>query len=82
MHVGLLPGSEGLDIRKVTLQEITFTGTYCYTQADFRETVEALISGRLGPLDWFEERSLTEAPAAFRDLDSGTTEFAKIVLRP
>jgi L-iditol 2-dehydrogenase len=82
VHAGLLPGSEGLDIRKVTLQEVTFTGTYCYTRADFRETVEALADGRLGPLDWFEERSLSDGPGAFRDLDSGAAKAAKIVLRP
>ena len=28
MHIGLLPGSGGLDIRKITLQEITVIGTY------------------------------------------------------
>ena len=82
VHVGLLPGSEGLDIRKVNLQEVTFSGTYCYTRTEFREVVEALASGRLGRLDWFEERSLAEGPRAFRDLDAGRAELAKIVLRP
>jgi L-iditol 2-dehydrogenase len=82
VHVGLLPGSDGLDVRKVTLQEVTFTGTYCYTRFDFSETVQALASGRLGPLDWFEERSLTEGASAFRDLDAGTVMRAKIILRP
>lgn len=31
VHVGLLPGSDGLDVRRLTLQEITFTGSDCYT---------------------------------------------------
>lgn len=79
---GLLPGSEGLDIRKVTLQEIIFTGTYCYTPQDFRETLDAMGSGKLGTLDWFEERSLADGAQAFRDLDAGVTAAAKIVLRP
>jgi L-iditol 2-dehydrogenase len=82
VHVGLLPGSEGLDVRKITLQEVTVTGTYCYAPADFHETVRALVDGRLGPLDWLEERSLAEGPSAFRDLDSGTAARAKIILRP
>lgn len=82
VHVGLLPGSEGLDIRKVTLQEIIFTGTYCYTPQDFRETLDAMGSGKLGTLDWFEERSLADGAQAFRDLDAGVTPAAKIVLRP
>ncbi len=82
VHVGLLPGSEGLDVRKITLQEIIFTGTYCYTPLEFRETVDAIASGRLGPLDWTEERPLADGPQAFRDLDAGATAAAKIVLRP
>ena len=82
VHVGLLPGAEGLDIRKVTLQEIVFTGTYCYTPQDFRETLDAMANGRLGLLDWFEERPLADGANAFRDLDSGATAAAKIVLRP
>jgi len=82
VHAGLLPGTEGLDVRKVTLQEIVFTGTYCYTPQDFRETLNAMASGRLGPLDWFEERPLADGARAFHDLDSGATAAAKIVLRP
>ncbi len=82
VHAGLLPGADGLDIRKVTLQEIVFTGTYCYTHADFRETLQAMATGRLGALDWFEERALAEGAKAFRDLDAGSVTAAKIVLRP
>lgn len=82
VHAGLLPGTGGLDVRKFTLQEITFLGTYCYTMVDFRETVAALAAGRLGPLDWFEERPLSDGPRAFDDLDHGRTAAAKIILRP
>jgi len=49
---------------------------------DFRETVAALASGRLGNLDWFEERPLSDGASAFADLDQGRTAAAKIVLRP
>jgi threonine dehydrogenase-like Zn-dependent dehydrogenase len=82
VHVGLLPGSEGLDVRKITLQEILFTGTYCYSPLEFRETLDAIVSGRLGSLDWVQERPLAEGPQAFRDLDAGVVAAAKIVLRP
>lgn len=82
VHIGLLPGVEGLDVRKITLQEITFVGTYCYTPLDFRETVAAIADGRLGALSWLEERPLSEGPAAFHDIDAGKTAAAKIVLRP
>jgi len=82
VHVGLLPGSDGLDVRKVTLQEIVFTGTYCYTPLEFRDTLHAIADGRLGALDWFEERPLADGPQAFRDIDAGAVAAAKIVLRP
>lgn len=82
VHVGLLPGSEGLDIRKITLQEIVVAGTYCYTPVEFRETLDAIASGQLGALEWTEERPLSDGPQAFRDLDAGATAAAKIVLRP
>ncbi len=82
VHVGLLPGHEGLDIRKITLQEITLTGSYCYSPSDFLESVDALAAGRLGPLHWIEQRALAEGAAAFAEIDAGTTPAAKIILRP
>jgi L-iditol 2-dehydrogenase len=82
VHIGLLPGAGGVDVRKLTLQEITFVGTYCYTMVDFRETVAAMVAGRLGALDWFEERPLTDGAGAFADIDAGRAAAAKIMLRP
>ena len=82
VHVGLLPGSEGLDVRMITLQEVIFTGSYCYSPADFREVVDHLAAGRFGALDWFEERPLRDGARAFTDLDAGVIDSAKIVLRP
>jgi threonine dehydrogenase-like Zn-dependent dehydrogenase len=82
VHIGLLPGSDGLDIRKVTLQEVTFTGTYCYTPLEFGETLNAIARGWLGTLDWFEERPLADGQQAFRDMDAGNLGAAKIILRP
>ncbi|MGL4728556.1 MAG: alcohol dehydrogenase catalytic domain-containing protein [Bosea sp. (in: a-proteobacteria)] len=81
VHAGLLPGQDGLDIRKITLQEITLTGTYCYTPDDFVQVVNALASGQLGGLGWFEERPLADGAAAFADIDKGATPAAKIMLR-
>lgn len=81
VHAGLLPGLDGLDIRKITLQEVTLTGTYCYTPADFIQSVNALAAGHLGSLRWHEERALSDGAAAFRDIDLGATPAAKIMLR-
>jgi threonine dehydrogenase-like Zn-dependent dehydrogenase len=82
VHVGLLPGQEGLDVRKLTLQEITLMGSYCYTPTDFIQTVNALAGRQLGGLGWIEERPLTDGAAAFQSIDAGTTSAAKIILRP
>lgn len=82
VHVGLLPGSEGIDMRKITLQEITLMGCYCYTPQDFQHTVAALAHRRLGALGWIEQRPLSEGPAAFAAIDAGQTAAAKIILRP
>lgn len=81
VHLGLLPGAEGVDVRRLTLREISFTGSYCYSAADFGETVGLLASGRLGPLGWVEERAMADGAAAFRDIDAGTASAAKIILR-
>ncbi len=81
VHAGLLPGLDGLDMRKITLQEVTVTGTYCYTPIDFRQTVEALAAGALGGLAWFAERPLAEGARAFSDIDTGQASAPKLVLR-
>ena len=80
VHVGLLPGQEGLDIRRITLQEITLTGSYCYTPDDFAAALEALAAGQLGRLDWVALRPLEDGAQAFGDLDAGRVDAAKIVL--
>jgi threonine dehydrogenase-like Zn-dependent dehydrogenase len=80
VHVGLLPGHEGYDIRRITLQEITVTGSYCYTPDDFAAALDALGKGRLGSLGWVETRPLSDGAQAFADLDAGRVDAAKIVL--
>lgn len=82
IHLGLLPGVDGLDIRKVTLQEISFIGSYCYTPTDFKQTVAAISADQLGKLRWFEERPLSEGADAFAGIDAGSIGSAKVVLRP
>lgn len=81
-HVGLGDSSEGLDVRRITLQEVTFIGTYTYTAQDFRDTAQAMFDGRLGDLTWFESRPLEDGAAAFRDIRAGAAPAPKIVLEP
>jgi L-gulonate 5-dehydrogenase len=82
IHVGLGEDKDGLDIRRMTLQEITFIGTYTYTAQDFRDVAHALFAGRLGALDWVEERSLAQGVGAFQDLRAGSVPAPKVMLSP
>lgn len=82
VHIGLGHGEGGLDTRRMTLQEITFTGTYTYTSQDFRDTAQAMFDGRLGPLDWVETRPLSDGAAAFADIRAGRVAAPKIILKP
>jgi alcohol dehydrogenase len=82
MHIGLQDWASEIDMRKLTLAEITLIGTYTYTTADLRATVAALHDGAFGGLAWVEERPLADGAAAFRDLAAGRSAAAKIVLRP
>ncbi len=81
-HIGLGEDTGGLDIRRMTLQEITFIGTYTYTAQDFRDTAAAIFDGRLGPLTWTEERPLQDGAQAFKDIRSGVVAAPKIILIP
>ncbi|UWQ16469.1 alcohol dehydrogenase catalytic domain-containing protein [Jannaschia sp. M317] len=81
-HVGLGDDAPGLDVRRATLQEITFIGTYTYTAQDFRDTAAAIFDGRLGALDWTELRPLAQGAEAFGDLRSGRAAVPKIILDP
>jgi len=82
MHIGLGGGEGGLDIRRMTLQEITFIGTYTYTAEDFRATALAMFEGRLGALDWYETRPLADGAEAFSEIRAGTVPAPKIILKP
>ena len=82
MHVGLMDWASEIDMRKLTLAEITLIGTYTYTTADLRAAVVALHAGAFGDLAWVEERPLADGAGAFRDLHEGRSAAAKIILRP
>lgn len=82
LHIGLMDWASEIDMRKLTLAEITLIGTYTYTTADLRATVSALHAGVFGDLAWVATRPLSEGAAAFADLAQGRSAAAKIVLQP
>ena len=82
MHIGLLDSAGEIDVRKMTLSEVTFIGTYTYAARDFRDTAQAIFDGRLGDLSWTETRPLSDGAAAFADIRAGRVAAPKIILRP
>ena len=80
IHVGLHDPAGDFDARTLTLDEVTFAGTYCYSASDFAAALEAIGSGRLGDLGWVEPRPLADGIRAFEDLHAGRVDTAKIVL--
>jgi 2-desacetyl-2-hydroxyethyl bacteriochlorophyllide A dehydrogenase len=82
MHIGLQDWASEIDMRKLTLAEITLLGTYTYSMADLRATVAALDRGVFGDLSWVERRPLSAGAQAFADLHHGRLAAAKVVLEP
>jgi alcohol dehydrogenase len=80
VHIGLMDNKGSMDVRAMTLREITFIGTYTYTPVDLRATLAKLNSGALGSLGWIEQRPLDAGAAAFADLLQGKCAAPKIVL--
>ena len=80
IHIGLTQPSGNFDFRKTTLQEITFIGTYCYTNRDFEKTLNILNNKEIGALDWIEYRNLKDGSSAFREIHNGKCTAPKIIL--
>ncbi len=82
IHIGLTQPSGQFNFRKATLQEITFIGTYCYTNKDFKNTIKILANKDIGDLNWIEYRELKNGASAFKEIHDGTCSAPKIVLLP
>jgi 2-desacetyl-2-hydroxyethyl bacteriochlorophyllide A dehydrogenase len=82
MHIGLQDWASEIDMRRLTLAEITLLGTYTYTTADLRATVKLIHQGAFGNLAWLDTRPLSAGPEAFQDLDQGKAASAKVILCP
>ncbi len=82
VHIGLTQPLGTFDFKKLTIQEITLVGTYCYTNKDFKNTLEILTSKTLGDLGWIEYRELKKGSEAFNEIHNGTCVAPKIILIP
>jgi len=82
VHIGLTQPSGTFNFRKLTIQEITLIGTYCYTNNDFKNTLNLLTNKKLGSLKWIEYRELKKGAEAFKEIHDGTCIAPKIILIP
>ena len=82
LHIGLTQPSGTFDFKKLTIQEVTLVGTYCYTNKDFQKTLEILKEKKLGDLGWIEYRDLKKGSEAFQEIHNGTCVAPKIILIP
>jgi len=82
IHIGLTQPAGVFNFRKMTLQEITIIGTYCYTNKDFAQTLDILSKKTIGPLDWIEYRELSQGADAFKQIHDGSCVSPKIILIP
>lgn len=74
--------SKGLDLRRLSQQEVTLMCTTGYSALDFQDTAAAAFDGRLGPLDWAVIRPMADGPAIFADIAAGRITAARVVLAP
>ena len=81
-NIGLGKGNSGLNIRFMTLQEVSYFGTYSYTPADFKETAEALFNGSYGTTYNYETRPLSQGQQAFNDILEQKVSSSKVMLIP
>jgi 2-desacetyl-2-hydroxyethyl bacteriochlorophyllide A dehydrogenase len=80
VHIGLMDNEGSLDVRRLTLQEITFIGCYTYSPLDLKVTLDKLHSGALGNLEWAETRDLSDGADAFTDILKGNCAAPKVIL--
>ncbi|MGI9357395.1 MAG: alcohol dehydrogenase catalytic domain-containing protein, partial [Rhizobiaceae bacterium] len=79
VHIGLQEAGDGLDTRYFTLQEVTFSGTYCYNRYDFAAALYLLARGLVQNRDWIEVRPLDDGAQGFIDIHEGNAP-PKIIL--
>ena len=82
VHIGLTQPFGTFNFKKLTIQEVTLVGTYCYTKKDFQETLKILEEKRLDDLGWIEYRELKNGANAFKEIHDGTCVAPKIILIP
>lgn len=82
IFIGLHVDDTSLTMNYLVRQEVTLTGCFAYTYADFARAHSFLVQGLLQPsADWLQLRPLAAGPTAFAELANGTATATKIVLQ-
>ena len=82
VHVGLTQPTGSFNFKKLTIQEVTVVGTYCYTNKDFKKAIDILAQKKIGSLKWIEYRDLRKGAEAFKEIHNGACIAPKIILVP
>ena len=83
MHVGLGGDKGEINMRQVTLEEISILGTYAYRHSDFEKSVSLLENYfNIDEMPWITTMSMKDGQQAFDDLISNKCSFAKVMLTP
>jgi 2-desacetyl-2-hydroxyethyl bacteriochlorophyllide A dehydrogenase len=80
-QVGLGAASGSLDYFAVLGKEVTITGSYAWTEADFDRSLELITDDALDPTGWITTMSLNDGQQAFEQLVDGAGLF-KVVFEP
>jgi len=80
VHIGLGSAQDGIDIRRTTLQELKFIGSYTYTMEHFKEVVQAMVEDRFGALDWYQVEPVSDGQIWFERLSNNEVSAAKVLL--
>lgn len=80
MNIGLGTNETPLPINIAIRQEISIEGSFSYTNQDFIEAMEMLISGKIRSKQWTEIRKLEHGSIAFQDLVNNRVAKGKIIL--
>ena len=82
VHLGLQDWASEIDMRKLTLAEITLKGLYTYSSADLKASLSLLDSGGFGDLSWVHCMPLSQGVEAFDALHRASISSAKVILLP
>lgn len=80
VHIGLGSAADGFDIRRATLQELKFIGSYTYSMKHFKEVVEAMKADKFGALDWYQVEPISQGQQWFEKLSNNEVGAAKVLL--